>query len=89
MTPDNLKKAPKVFCEAVHMGFTPEYFILAFTSGAQATVYTMTPEHAKRLQLQLTHQLAEYEKDHRPVVADWNPHVVSPVQPMRPPTDKS
>jgi hypothetical protein len=90
MHPDQLKKAPKVFCEAVHMGYTPEYFIVAVSSGSQGTIYTLTPQHAKRLQQQLTHQLHEFEKEHGEVKAEWTPNIVSPVQrATRPPTDQS
>ena len=71
------------------MGYTPEYFIMAHSSGSQGTIYTLTPQHAKRLQQQLTHQLGEYEKEHGEVRAEWNPNIVSPVQRQNPPTNKS
>jgi hypothetical protein len=89
MHPDNLKKSPKVFCETVHMGYTPEFFIMALSSGNQGTTYTFTPQHAKRLQLQLTHQLSEYEREHGAVKAEWTPNIISPVQRGNPPTDQS
>lgn len=89
MKPDNLKDAPKIFCETVHMGYTPEYFIVALSSGNQGTIYTLTPQHAKRLQQQLTHQLSEYEREHGTVSAEWNPNIVSPVQRVNPPTNQS
>ncbi len=50
MKPDDLKKAPKLFCESINVAFTPEYFVIGMTSGSQGTIYTLTPQHAKRLQ---------------------------------------
>lgn len=87
-TPD-LKNAPKLFCESISVGFTPEYFVMSLSSGSQGNIYSLTPQHIKRLQQYLTHQLAEYEKVHGEVKSDWNPNVVSPVQRMNPPTNLS
>ena len=80
MKPEDLKKAPKLFCESINVGFTPEYFVVGMTSGAQGTLYTLTPQHAKRLQQYLTHQLKEFEEKHGEVEAKWEPNIVSPVQ---------
>lgn len=71
------------------MGYTPEYFIMALSSGNQGTIYTLTPQHAKRLLLQLTHQVSEFEREHGVIKAEWNPNIVSPVQRLNPPTSKS
>ncbi len=89
MKSDDLKKAPKLFCESVSVGFTPEYFVIGLSSGTQGTLYTFTPQHAKRLQQYLTHQIEEFEKDNGKIDAKWNPNVVSPVQRMNPPTNLS
>ncbi|HMO78071.1 MAG TPA: hypothetical protein PKA42_01985 [Candidatus Paceibacterota bacterium] len=89
MQAPDLKTAPKLFCESISVGFTPEYFVMGLSSGSQGTIYSLTPQHVKRLQQYLTHQLAEYEKAHGEVKADWNPNVVSPVQRMNPPTNLS
>lgn len=80
MKPEDLKKAPKVLCESVSIAFTNEYFVFGMASGAQATVYSFTPEHAKRLQQYLTHQIAQYEKSHKVIDAKWDPNIVSPIQ---------
>lgn len=80
MKPEDLKKAPKLLCESVSVAFTNEYFVFGILSGAQATVYSFTPEHTKRLQQYLTHQLAEYEKAHGTINATWDPNIVSPIQ---------
>ena len=80
MKAEDLKKAPKLFCESVNVAFTPEYFILGLTSGNQGTIYSFTPQHAKRLQQYLEHQIKEFEQKNGEIDAKWNPNVLSPVQ---------
>lgn len=89
MKPEELKKAPKLFAESVQLGFTPEYFVMGISSGAQAQIYSLTPAHAKRLEQYLRHQIAEYEGKHGEITAEWNPNVVSPVQKANPPLEGS
>jgi hypothetical protein len=89
MKAEELKKAPKVFCESINLAFTPEYFVMGLASGSQGTLYTLTPQHAKRLQQYLGHQLKEYEEKHGEIDAEWNPNVVSPVQRMNRPSEGS
>ncbi|MBP6924587.1 MAG: hypothetical protein KBC62_02570 [Candidatus Pacebacteria bacterium] len=83
MKPDDIKKAPKVFCESINVAFTPEFFVMSLSSGSQTGIYALTPQHAKRLQQYLTHQIAEYEKTNGEVKADWSPNIVSPLQPSK------
>lgn len=80
MKPEDLKKAPKLFCESVNIAYTPEYFVTALTSGAQASIYTFSPQHAKRLAQYLERQIKEYEAKHGEINATWDPNVLSPVQ---------
>ncbi len=89
MKKEDLKKAPKVFCESINVAFTPEYFVLAPASGNQATIYTLTPQHAKRLQQYLTHQINEFESKNGVIDAKWDPNIVSPVQRVNPPRELS
>ncbi len=89
MKPDDLKQAPKLFCESINIGYTPEFFVMGLSSGNQGAIYSLTPQHAKRLQQYLTHQVTEYEKEHGAIKATWSPTVVSPVQRKNPPTDLS
>lgn len=89
MNPEDLKKAPKLFAENIKIGFTPEYFIMGVSSGAQAQIYSLTPGHAKRLQQYLEHNIKEFEEKHGEITAEWNPNVVSPVQRSNPPTTGS
>lgn len=89
MKKDELKKAPKLFCEGVNIGFTPEYFVGAFTSGNQANIYSFSPQHMKRLAQYMTHQVKEFEDKHGEIEANWDPNVVSPVQRANPPTELS
>lgn len=84
MKSEDLKKAPKLFCESINIAYTPEYFVIGLSSGSQASIYTLTPAHAKRLQQYLSHQLKEYEEKHGEVKAEWSPNIVSPVQQARP-----
>ena len=80
MNGDDIKKAPKTFCENIKVGFTPEYFVLGLSTGNQAQIYALTPQHSKRLIQYLTHQVTEYEKEHGEIKAEWNPNVISPIQ---------
>ena len=89
MQPEDLQKAPKLFCENIKIGFTPEFFAMGMSSGTQATIYSLTPGHAKRLLQYLSHEIAQYEKLHGTINAEWNPNVVSPVQQVNPPNEKS
>ena len=89
MKPDDLKQAPKLFCESINIGYTPEFFVIGLSSGSQGSIYSLTPQHAKRLLQYLTHQVGEYEKEHGAITANWSPTVVSPVQRKNPPTDLS
>jgi DNA replication protein DnaD len=89
MTPEELKKAPKLFCENIRIGFTPEYFVMGMSSGTQAQIYSLSPAHAKRLVQYLTHELKEFEDKHGEINATWNPNVVSPVQRANPPSELS
>lgn len=89
MKSEDLKKAPKLFCESINVGYTPEYFVLGMSSGQQAQIYAVTPEHAKRLAQYLTHQVSEYEREHHTITTEWSPKIVSPVQRANPPTELS
>lgn len=62
---------------------------MALSSGNQNQIYSLTPQHAKRLQQYITHQMTEYEKEHGSVKADWSPTIVSPVQRANPPMEGS
>ena len=64
MKREDLLSAPKLFCESISVAFTPEYFVMGLTSGNQGTLYTLTPQHTKRLQQYLTHQIKEFEEKH-------------------------
>jgi len=87
MKKEDIQNAPKLFCERASVAFTPEYFIIGLTSGNQGSLYTLTPQHAKRLQQYLTHQLKDYEEKHGEIIAEWKPGIVSPVQRVNPPTE--
>lgn len=89
MKKEDLKKAPKMFCESINIAFTPEYFVMGLTSGSQGSIYTLTPQHAKRLQQYLTHQITEFEEKNQKIDATWDPNIVSPVQRANPPTEGS
>ena len=89
MKPDDLKQAPKLFCESINIAYTPEFFVMGLSSGSQASIYSLTPQHAKRLQQYLTHQISEYEKEHTEIVAEWKQAIISPVQRANPPMEGS
>lgn len=87
MKSEELKKSPKLFCESINIAYTPEFFVMSLSSGDQSSIYSLTPQHVKRLKLYLSHQVSEYEKTHGEIKADWNPNIVSPLQPKRPDTN--
>ncbi len=89
MNPEELKKAPKLFCENIRIGYTAEYFVVGMSSGTQAQIYSLSPAHAKRLLQYLTHELKDFEEKHGEITASWNPNVVSPVQRANPPSELS
>jgi hypothetical protein len=89
MKKEDLKNAPKLFCESISIAYTPEYFVVGLTSGSQGALYTLTPQHAKRLQQYLTHQVAEFESKQGEINAKWDANIVSPVQRANPPTELS
>jgi hypothetical protein len=89
MKNDDLKKAPKLFCENITIGKSAEYFAMGLTSGSQAHIFALSPEHAKRLRDYLTYEIADYEKEYREIQTSWTPLVKSPVQRANPPTQKS
>lgn len=89
MKQEDLQKAPKLFCESINLAFTPEYFVIGLTSGNQGTIYTLTPQHAKRLKQYIDHQLKEYEEKHGTIDANWDPNIISPVQRANPPSQGS
>ena len=65
------------------------FFVMALSSGNQNAIYSLTPQHAKRLQQYLTHQISEFEKENGEVKATWSPTIVSPVQRANPPMEGS
>ncbi len=89
MKQEDLKNAPKLFCESINVAFTPEYFVIGLTSGNQGNIYTLTPQHAKRLEQYLVHQVKEFETKHGKIDAKWDPNIVSPVQRANPPGELS
>ncbi len=89
MKPEDLQKAPKIFCENIKIGFAPDYFVMGLSSGSQATMYSLTPGHAKRLHQYLTHEIEKYESEHGVIKAEWNQNVVSPIQKVIPPPEQS
>lgn len=89
MKPEDLQKAPKLFCENIRIGYTPEYFVIGLSSGTQSSIYSLTPQHAKRLEQYLSHEIAGYEKAHGEIKTEWNPNVVSPVQKFNNPSELS
>jgi hypothetical protein len=89
MSPEELKKAPKTFCENIRIGHAPDYFVMGLNSGAQAQAYSLTPAHMKRLQQYIDYELKEYEGKHGEIKAEWSPNIVSPVQRANPPSELS
>lgn len=91
MRENEIQNAPKVFCENITVAYTPEFFAIRLLSGNEGDTYVVTPQHMKRLQQYLTHQVGEYEKEFGNVDAKWEPGIVSPLQGLqlpKPPESK-
>jgi hypothetical protein len=89
MTNEELKKAPKLFCESILIGKSKEYFVVGMSSGAQTHIFSLTPQHAKRLLQYLSYEVNEYETTHGTIESEWKPLIKSPVQRNNPPTYES
>lgn len=76
----DITKAPKQFLDNVTGGFSEEFFVLAMLSGENATMYALTPQHAKRFSQWLSYQVDDYEKKHQKIEAEWIPGMKSPIQ---------
>lgn len=76
----DIPKIPKQFCENITVAFSGEYFVMGMLTGENGVMYALTPQHMKRLQQYLTHQVAEYEKKFGEIRAEWKPGVMSPIQ---------
>ena len=76
----DLNKVPNQFCENISVAFSQEYFIISMLTGESGITYALTPQHMKRLQQYLTHQVAEYEKKFGAINAEWVPGIESPIQ---------
>jgi len=53
---------------------------MAITSGNAASVFALTPAHAKRLIQMLSHKILEYEKQFGEIKTEWKNKIVSPIQ---------
>lgn len=78
---DVFQKLPKVVLEATRVGYTDKHFFLALKNGLNVVVQAIDPAHMKQIVQSLQHQLNEYEKKYGEVKAEWNPNVLSPIQP--------
>lgn len=76
----DVNKIPKQFCENIAVAYSPEFFTMTMLTGEQGITYALTPQHMKRLQQYLTHQVAEYEKQSGEIDAHWEPGQPSPIQ---------
>ncbi len=76
----DLSKAPKQFCDNINVGFNNEFFVMAISSGQTASVFALTPEHAKRLMQMLSHDISNYEKQFGELKTEWSSNIPSPIQ---------
>lgn len=81
----DFQKAPKQFCDNISIAFNKEFFAMALLNGENATIYSLTPEHLKRLSQYTTHQVQEFEKQFGEIVTEpWTNGVKSPLQVIPP-----
>jgi hypothetical protein len=79
MQPFDFTKVPKQFCDNVNVGVNKEAIVLAMFSGETVGIYALSPEHAKRLSLMLSYNIADYEKKFGEIKTEWSPNVPSPI----------
>lgn len=77
---DILTNLPKFFCEDILLSYNSESFIMALRSGGNIAGYSLTPEQAKRLAQHLSEKVQAFERDVRPINAEWSPLPKSPIQ---------
>ena len=77
----DMNQIPKQFCDNITAGYSSEFFVLALKNGNNMAAYSLTPQHAKRLAQYMTHQVAQFEKEHGPIKAEWSMNIQSPIQP--------
>jgi hypothetical protein len=75
-----INKIAKQFCENITVAFSQEFFVMGMLTGESGIFYALAPQHMKRLQQYLTHQVADYEKQFGTINAQWIPGVQSPIQ---------
>lgn len=80
MPPVDFTKLPKQFCENIAVAFSQEYFVMTMLTGENGITYALSPQHMKRLQQYLAHQVAQYEKQFGSIEAQWVPGIQSPIQ---------
>lgn len=81
----DFQKAPKQFCDNISIAFNQEFFAMALLNGEEAAMYSLTPEHLKRLSQYTAHQVAEYEKQFGEINTEaWTTSVKSPLQVIPP-----
>lgn len=73
-------KVPKQFCDNINVAFTSEFFLMAVASGEAAVAYALTPQHAKRLTLMMSQNIASFEKQFGEIKAEWPEKIPSPIQ---------
>lgn len=71
---------PKMFCENVNLSHGEECVLLCMQSGENGTTYSLTPKHAKRLQMALTWRISQYEAQYGTIHTEWSPYSESPIQ---------
>ncbi len=76
----DLTKVPKQLCENISVAFSQEFFVMGMLAGEQGVAYALTPQHMKRLQQYLMHQVVEYETKFGAINAEWVPGMQSPIQ---------
>lgn len=87
-----MNQVPKQFCDNITAGYSSEFFVLILKNGSNASAYSLTPQHAKRLAQYMTHQVSQFEKEHGAIKAEWTQNIQSPIQPgdlKNPGTDPS
>ena len=76
----NIQKVPKQFCENIKLAFAEDYFVIALFSGETASIYALSPQHAKKLHQYLGVYIDKYEKQFGEINAVWVEGVKSPIQ---------
>ncbi|HVW82542.1 MAG TPA: hypothetical protein VHC68_01175 [Candidatus Paceibacterota bacterium] len=63
----DFNKVPKLMVDSASINYTPQHFLLAFSSGPAASAYVLPPPLMKAMLAAWSEKVADYERQHGPI----------------------